>query len=185
MDVGRRIDEAEWQRWSRPVCPRMHLVVALAGNLPLPLWLPGDTRQQHHSSLPAQVGTWAGPVGSGCGVLSARGRYGAVVGPWWTEEQGSSSAGHLADDERTDGERQEKLEWKGAKSSHLWPRCRREWSHILDQDEDRVQDRRRARRSRVGVCEAGGETAAAKSCGISDISQGEREEKGGMECWTR
>lgn len=34
-------------------------------------------------------------------------------------------------------------------------------------------------------CEAGGETAAAKSCGISDISQGEREEKGGMECWTR
>lgn len=54
MGVGRRIDEAEWQRWSRPVCPRMHLVVALAGNLPLPLWLPGDTRQRHYSQLPGQ-----------------------------------------------------------------------------------------------------------------------------------
>lgn len=47
-------------QWSRQVCPRMHLVVALAGNLPLPLWLPGDTRQHHYSQLYLGDACWKG-----------------------------------------------------------------------------------------------------------------------------
>lgn len=55
---------AEWTN-----LPRMHLVVALTGNLPLPLWLPGDTREHHgltwampvvKGAVPTYLGTWVG-----------------------------------------------------------------------------------------------------------------------------
>lgn len=55
---------AEWTN-----LPQMHLVVALTGNLPLPLWLPGDTREHHgltwampvvKGAVPTYLGTWVG-----------------------------------------------------------------------------------------------------------------------------
>lgn len=58
---------------------------------------------------------------------------GTVLAPSWAMSGGGGGGrarATWADDERTDGERQERLKWKRGQSSRLWPRCRQQWSHI-------------------------------------------------------